>query len=178
MKLYNGGNVITELMLYDELYSFDKNANTSFTQTWNTELGFASDRVFYPSQSYAYDAMSTFSYTGLILFTDLPVVDTLNATNLCNISLGLHYCLDGYSCYRTIQKCDGVCHCHRDCADESRCPDRKEYYRPLHERFYPKIERIYQLSWLWKDTFTLPDGRVQFVANVSKDIANYVVSFI
>jgi CD109 antigen len=176
VRLYNGGNIITELMLYDELYSFDSNANTSFSQTWNTELGFASDRVFYPSQSYAYDALSTFSYTGLILFTDLPVVDTLTINNQCNESLGLNYCLDGYSCYRTIQKCDGVCHCQRDCADETNCPERVEFFRPLHERFLPKIERIYQLSWLWKDQFTLPDGRVQFVASVSKDIANYAVS--
>ncbi len=61
-KLYGGGNMITKLMLYDELYSFDSHANHSFSQTWNQELGFAADRVFFPSQSYAYDAMTTFSY--------------------------------------------------------------------------------------------------------------------
>jgi len=69
-----------------------------------------------------------------------------------------------------------VCQCTRDCSDETNCPERVEFFRPLSERFYPKIERIYQLSWLWKDSFTLPDGRVQFRAEVSKDIANYVVS--
>ena len=175
-KLYNGGNIITELMLYDELYSFDKNANTSFEQTWNAELGFATERVFYPSQSYAYDALSTFSYSGLILFTDLPVIDSISSTNLCNVSLGLHYCLDGSSCYRSIQKCDGICQCTRDCADESNCPNNSDDFVALFDRFIPKIERIYKLSWLWKDSFTLPDGRVQFVADVDKDIANYVIS--
>jgi hypothetical protein len=177
IRLYNGGNIITELMLYDELYSFDTHANTSFHQTWNAELGFAADRIFYPSQSYAYDAMSTFSYTGLLLFTDLPVIDTLNQSyTTCNASYGLHPCLDGATCYNSRQRCDGVCQCPRDCSDETNCPERIQFYRPLHERFSPKIERIYQLSWLWKDSFTLPDGRVQFRAEVSKDIANYVVS--
>jgi hypothetical protein len=54
------------------------NANTSFSQTWNAELGFASDRIFFPSNSYGFDAYSTFSYSGLILFTDLPVFDSFN----------------------------------------------------------------------------------------------------
>jgi len=48
VKLYSGGGaMITELMLYDEMYSFDKHANTSFSQTWNAELGFAADRIYY-----------------------------------------------------------------------------------------------------------------------------------
>ena len=178
VHLYNGGNIITELMLYDELYSFDSNANTSHQQTWNAELGFAADRIFYPSQSYAYDAFSTFAYTGLVIFTDVPVLDTLNHSYaVCNSSLGLAPCLDGVTCYALgRQQCDGVCQCPQDCADETNCPERVEFFRPLSERFYPKIERIYQLSWLWKDAFTLPDGRVQYRAEVSKDIANYVVS--
>jgi CD109 antigen len=179
VRLYAGGNIITELMLYDELYSFDNNANTSFSQTWNAELGFAYDRVFFPSQSYAFDAGSTFTYTGLVIFTDLPLTDSLNRSQqyICNISLGLAPCLDGVNCYDIYrQTCDGVCQCATDCADETNCQPPEPYFRPLDERFYPKIERIYQLSWLWKDSFTLPDGRVQFRAEVSKDIANYVVS--
>lgn len=175
--LYNGGNIISELMLYDELYSFDKFSNVSFTQTWNSEVGFASDRLFFPSQSYAYDALSTFTYSGLTIFTDLPILDSLNFTNSsCNASLGLLPCFDGITCYQERQKCDGICQCPRDCVDESDCPPPEENFRPLSERFYPKIERIYQLSWLWKDAFTLPDGRVQFRAEVSKDIADYAVS--
>ncbi len=177
VRLYNGGNIITELTLYDELYSFDKHANTSFSHTWMAEMGFAQDRIFFPSQSYGYDAASTFGYTGLHVFTDLPLTDTLNSTyTTCNVTLGLRSCLDGASCYTVRQMCDGICQCPRDCYDEANCPEKVEFFRPLHERFYPKIERIYQLTWLWKDAFTLPDGRVQFRAEVSKDIANYVVS--
>jgi hypothetical protein len=169
VRLYNGGNVITELMLYDELYSFDIHANTSFSYTWMAEMGFADSRVFFPSQSYAYDALSTFTYTGLVLFTDLPLMDSLNSSyTQCNRSLGLASCLDGASCYQLRQRCDGVCQCVRDCADESHCPEKHDYFRPLHERFYPKIERIYQLSWLWRDSFTLPDGRVQYRAEIPK----------
>jgi len=175
--LYNGGSIISELMLYDELYSFDKNANVSFTQTWNSEVGFASDRLFFPSQSYAYDALSTFTYSGLTIFTDLPIMDSLNFTNsTCNASLELAPCFDGVTCYQIRQKCDGICNCQRDCVDESDCPAPEEFFRPLHERFYPKIERIYQLSWLWKDTFNLPDGRIQFTADVPKHIADYAVT--
>lgn len=169
VHLYHGGNIITELMLYDELYSFDQYANTSFSITWNSELGFAYDRIFFPSQSYGYDAMSTFAYTGLHIFSDLPIIDTLNQTHLiCNASLGLGTCLDGVSCFDLYrQKCDGLCQCLRDCYDETNCPEKVIFFRPLDERFQPKIERIYQLSWLWKDSFTLPDGRVQFRAEVN-----------
>jgi len=177
VHLYNGGNIITEMMVYDELYSFDINANTSSFQTWNSEIGFASDRLFFASQSYAYDALSTFTYSGLTVFTDLPIYDTLSFNNTkCNSSLGLLTCFDGMNCYGIAQKCDGICNCQRDCVDESNCASSDEFFRPLHERFYPKIERLYQLTWLWKDTFTLPDGRVQFKAEVPKLIADYAVS--
>jgi len=177
--LYNGGaNAITELQLYDELYTFDKYANVSFTQTWNSQLGFASSRLFFPSQSYAYDALSTFTYSGLHIFTDIPIVDELNLNNStnCNSSLGLMTCFDGITCYQMSQKCDGICQCQRDCVDETDCPILEEPFRPLHERFFPKIQRIYELSWLWKDCFTLPDGRVQFTIDVPKAIADYEVN--
>ena len=220
VKLYNGGNILTELMLYDELYSFDKHSNTSFIHTWNSELGFESERVFLPSQSYAYDVITTFSFSGLLLFTDLPIKSqsysfskfiqsssensdiksesnnlngnfnndeqiikqSLNNNDdvFCNNTLGLFNCLDGKTCYNLNQICDRICNCQLDCIDEyingDECQKEEKFFRPLHERFNPKIERIYQLSWLWKDSFTLPDGRVQFYAEVSKDIANYVVS--
>ena len=173
-KLYNGGNIITNVLLYDELYSFDKFSNISYTKTWNSELGFIEDRVFYPSQSYAYDTVTTFSYSGLILFTDLPISDSLNQN--CDNRLDESKCLDGVNCYNKNQKCDGICDCSKDCVDESNCPQKIKYFRPLSERFFPKIERIYQLSWLWHDSFALPDGRVQFYVDVPKDIANYVVN--
>ncbi len=173
-RLYNGGNIITNIHIYDELYSFDKFSNTSYIKTWNSELGFIDNRVFYPSQSYAYDTLTTFSYSGLILFTDLPISDTLNQQ--CNNSMGFAKCLDGRNCYSDDQKCNGKCDCLKDCIDESNCPEKKKFFRPLNERFYPKIERIYQLNWLWQDAFTLPDGRVQFYIDVPKDIANYVVN--
>jgi hypothetical protein len=46
----------------------------------------------------------------------------------------------------------------------------------MHKRFEPKIQRSYLLTWLWHDSFALPDGRVQFVIDVPRDIATYVVS--
>jgi CD109 antigen len=87
LRLYNDltSSIITELTLHDELYSFDKHANVSFSHTWMAEMGFAERRVFFPSNSYAYDALSTFRYTGLIVFTDLPLVDSLSET-ICNIT--------------------------------------------------------------------------------------------
>jgi len=86
-------------------------------------------------------------------------------------------CLDGRTCYNIdTDVCNGVCTCPEDCADETNCPEPEEFFRPLHERFAPKIERLYQLSWMWKDAFTLPDGRVQFRAEVSKDIADFQIS--
>lgn len=175
VKLYNGGNMITELTVYDELYSFDAFSNVSFQHTWNAELGFAADRVFFPSTSYAFDAARTFSYTALIIFTDLPVYDSLS-TSSCNATIGNFPCAEGSGCYTTIQQCDGVCNCQRDCIDEAGCPVKEIQIKPLYERFQPKIERIYQLTWLWKDTFTLPDGRVQYRAEIPKNIADYVIT--
>ena len=175
VKLYNGGNMITELTLYDELYSFDTFANVSFQHTWNVELGFAADRLFFPSESYAFDALRTFTYSGLMIFTDIPVYDSLALTS-CNISLGQLPCLEGNQCYHINQRCNNICNCQNDCFDESGCPEQEIMIKPLYERFQPKIERIYQLSWLWKDAFTLPDGRVQYRAEVPKDIANYVIT--
>lgn len=174
-KLYNGGNMITELLLYDELYSFDIHSNVSHQYTWNAELGIAADRVFYPSESYAFDVASTFSYSGLILFTDIPVYDSLASTS-CNATLEQYPCLEGVQCFTAAQKCNGICNCPRDCVDESGCPEKTRQIKSLSERFYPKIERIYQLSWLWKDAFTLPDGRVQYRAEVPRDISNYVIT--
>ena len=143
VKLYNGGNMITELTVYDELYSFDIFANVSFQHTWNAELGFAADRVFFPSESYAFDALRTFTYSGLMIFTDVPVYDSL-ATTTCNISLGLLPCAEGNQCYQLSQRCNNVCNCQRDCMDESGCPEKEMVIKPLYERFQPKIERIYQ----------------------------------
>ena len=46
----------------------------------------------------------------------------------------------------------------------------------MHERFVPKIKRLNDLQRLWVDGFTLLDGRVQFQTDVSKHIANFVIS--
>ncbi len=80
LRLYNDltSSIITDLMINDELYSFDRNANVSFSHTWMAEIGFPEKRVFFPSQSYAYDSLSTFGYTGLLVFTDLHLVDSLS----------------------------------------------------------------------------------------------------
>jgi hypothetical protein len=87
VRLYNDltSSIITDLMLYDELYSFDRYANVSFTHTWMAEMGFPERRVFFPSSSYAYDALSTFSYTGLMIFSDLALVDSLSYAR-CNLT--------------------------------------------------------------------------------------------
>ena len=89
VRLYQGSSsIITEVQLYDEFYSFDRHANVSFSHTWNSEMNYPEKRVFYPSQSYAYDALSTFTYTGLMVFTDLPIVDYLHSNKLrCNSGL-------------------------------------------------------------------------------------------
>ena len=85
-------------------------------------------------------------------------------------------CLDGITCFQENDRCDGKCQCPFDCSDESNCPEVIHFFRPLHERFVPKIQRIYELTWLWHNSFTLPDGRVQFVVDVPRQIANFVVS--
>ena len=178
VQLYNGGNILTEVMLYDELYSFDQHANTSVSHTWNSHLGVSTQRLYFPSSSYAFDALTTFSYAGLLVFTDLAIPEFLNKSDLnCKSKEGRLSCLDGLSCYdERTDRCDGSCQCKIDCLDESNCLEKVQVFRPLHERFVPKIQRLYDLHWLWVDGFTLPDGRVQFQTEVSKNIANFVIS--
>ena len=110
-------------------------------------MGIAAERVFFPSESYAFDALRTFSYTGLIIFTDIPVYDSLASTS-CNSSLGQLPCAEGNQCYQLSQRCNNICNYQRDCIDESGCPVVVKQIKPLHDRFRPEIERIYQLSWL------------------------------
>ena len=57
--------------------------------------------------------MTTFTYSGLHIFTDLDVIDTLNGSNAtCNATLGLAMCLDRRTCYNVnTDVCNGVCQC-------------------------------------------------------------------
>ncbi len=73
------------------------------------------NRVFFPSQSYGYDAGSTFNSSGMQIFTDVNVQVIQTACT----QFGLYQCNDG-TCYPPPVKCNGVLDC-RDGSDEANC---------------------------------------------------------
>ena len=79
------------------------------------------NRVFFPSQSYGYDAGSTFNSSGMQIFTDVNVQVVQTSCS----QFGLVQCNDG-SCIPPPLKCNGVLDC-RDGSDEANCKTR--YYK-------------------------------------------------
>lgn len=77
-------------------------------------------RVFFPSQSYGYDAGSTFNSSGMQAFTDVNI----QAIQTACTQFGLMQCTDG-SCYPPPLKCNGVLDC-RDGSDEAKCKRSSE----------------------------------------------------
>ncbi|CAF0741476.1 unnamed protein product [Adineta steineri] len=173
-RLFPPGNQITPVMLYDELYSFDHYATTSFQHTWYSEINIPTNRVFFPSQSYGYDAGSTFNSSGMQMFTDVNVqaIQTACAQN------GLLQCADG-TCYPPPLKCNGILDC-RDASDEVKCNTTttiSQYdFTPLYRRLWPYWERELQLDFMWHQQFAYPDGRVQFRTTVPNVIATWVIT--
>ncbi|CAM4768224.1 unnamed protein product [Rotaria magnacalcarata] len=174
-RLFPPGNHISPVMIYDELYSFDRHSTTSFQHTWYSEINIASNRVFFSSQSYGYDAGSTFNSTGMQIFTDVNV-QAIQTT--CN-QYGLFQCNDGL-CYPLQLKCNGILDC-RDGSDEVNCnistTTVSQYdFTPLYLRLWPYWERQLQLDFMWHQQFAYPDGRVQFRTTVPNAIATWVIT--
>ncbi|CAF4090363.1 unnamed protein product [Rotaria sp. Silwood2] len=174
-RLFPPGNHISSVMIYDELYSFDRYSTTSFQHTWYSDINIASNRVFFSSQSYGYDAGSTFNSTGVQIFTD---VNIKAIQTKCN-QFGLFQCTDG-SCYPSQLKCNGILDC-RDGSDEVNCnisSNRVSQYNftPLYLRLWPYWERELQLDFMWHQQFAYPDGRVQFRTTVPNTIATWVIT--
>ncbi|XP_013420589.1 CD109 antigen isoform X3 [Lingula anatina] len=172
-----GGNDINEDLMLNEMYSYDTFANSSFKQTWNIG-SFRTRSNYFASPTYAVDANTTFTFAGLVVFTDANVT---TVPNQCNVTQGTLPCFDG-TCYTIDQRCNKVKDCRAN-EDEMNCEyDWEQPGQPLryNTSALDKIgrnDRYYEDdSWLWLEYFTKPDGKVQLKVEPPDQPVKWIVS--
>ncbi|KAI0235995.1 hypothetical protein LSAT2_013433 [Lamellibrachia satsuma] len=156
-----GGNqFFREYDVEEDLSSYDDHTNNSFSHTWLYDEA-RKETVHYPASSYAVDANTTFTFAGLIVFTDAEL-RRMPAALECNITRGSLPCFDG-TCYQVEQRCDDERQCE-DGADELGCSDYREaVFRPVPYKLMPRLEsHLDDSTWAWKNFYTKPYGRVDF----------------
>ncbi|KAI0217799.1 Alpha-2-macroglobulin-P [Lamellibrachia satsuma] len=171
----HGGDIfLTEKDVIEEMETYDTHANHSFGHTWYYEES-RYEKVYFPAPSYGIDSNTTFTYAGLLVFTDA------NATRIphdCNETRHFLPCNDG-SCYLKEQRCDGVMQCE-DGVDEMGC---NKAVGSMDNEFTPLMKRMKHLTrhyeetgeWLWRSYFVKPDGRIDRRTDVPKEPMSWVV---
>ncbi|KAI0237381.1 hypothetical protein LSAT2_012128 [Lamellibrachia satsuma] len=155
-----GNHFFREYDVEEDLSSYDDHTNNSFSHTWLYDEA-RKETVHYPASSYAVDANTTFTFAGLIVFTDAEL-KRMPAALECNITRGSLPCFDG-TCYQVEQRCDGERQCE-DGADELGCTDDREaVFRPVPYKSMARLEsHLDDSTWAWKNFYTKPYGRVDF----------------
>ncbi|KAK2182230.1 hypothetical protein NP493_362g02042 [Ridgeia piscesae] len=171
----HGGDIfLTEKDVIEEMETYDSHSNQSFGHTWYFEESHY-EKVYFPAPSYGIDSNTTFTYAGLLVFTDA------NATRIphdCNETRDFLPCNDGL-CYLREQRCDGVMQCE-DGVDEMGCNLKKS---SIGDEFTPLMKRMKHLTrhyeetgeWLWRSYFVKPDGRIDRRTEVPKEPMSWVV---
>ncbi|KAG8228773.1 hypothetical protein J437_LFUL007766 [Ladona fulva] len=165
------GNELTYASVIDKMSNFGEDGNGTFSYKWFSHEGNPDESVYFPSSTYGIDANRTFEYSGLIVFSDIPVP---RRPSICNFTTHME-CLDG-RCYRKENHCDGRKNCE-DGTDEAGCStdSRKELMKFRKYRFN-RIQRHYENVWLWKDVNIGPHGRYIFNIDVPIRPAHWMIS--
>lgn len=97
------GNDLTYATVINKMSTFDEQTNGTLKHVWHFHDGNPDELVYFPSSSFGIDVNRTFEYTGLIVFSDVPLPRRYDN---CNVSQGYAECLSG-RCYRQTKQCDG-----------------------------------------------------------------------
>ncbi|GAB1599163.1 C3 and PZP-like alpha-2-macroglobulin domain-containing protein 8 [Argonauta hians] len=148
------GAGITQNQLIDELYTYDKPANSTYRHLWRVSEA-EYEYMFFSANGYGMDASSTFLRAGLLILTDANITEK---SNTCDTG---HSCfLSG--CYTDEQRCDKNFDC-ADGADEHECDYAEDTKLITDIDRVSRIQRFYDdSSWIWQEYFVKPDGRVDF----------------
>ncbi|ODM98885.1 hypothetical protein Ocin01_07797 [Orchesella cincta] len=169
------GNDISYGEVLSKMSTFDDDSNgTTLMHRWISRDGLPDEIAYFPVHTFGIDANRTFEYSGLVVFSDIPLP---RRDDVCNETAGWYSCLTG-GCYFIDKKCD----LQRDCADgtdESNCPrfNRTELVDFKLHRFN-RMQRLYENVWLWKDLNIGPHGYNIFSLPVPERPALWMVSSI
>ncbi|CAF0778777.1 unnamed protein product, partial [Didymodactylos carnosus] len=174
-QLY-GGNQLSEMAIYNELYTYDINAEPGPNITWYQDFLTPITTIFRVGHSSASNVYEVFKYTGLFLLSDIEtVVAEAQDETYCKEHGGQLTCNDG-TCYTISEKCDGKFQC-QDGVDERDCTEKSEIaFTPINKRLWPYWERFFTLTFAWATQNNYPDGRAQLTVDVPSVRATWVVS--
>nr|BAR45622.1 macroglobulin complement-related 1 [Ammothea sp. RS-2014] len=166
------GNELTHAEVLRRMSDFDEEVNSTFSHAWLSRKGDPDQDIYFPSSSYGIDSNRTFSFAGLLVFTDSNMTAV---THNCNASRGYFPCMSG-QCYHISQRCRNGWNCE-DGLDESQC-EAKPLVNITDYRInrYNRLQRLYDNSWLWKDINIGPKGYFLFKVRVPVRPANWVIS--
>ncbi|KAK9732382.1 Alpha-2-macroglobulin family [Popillia japonica] len=172
MYSMQAGNELTYAKVITKMSSFDEQTNGTLKFNWLSHEGNPDELVYFPSSTFGIDANRTFEYSGLVVFSDIPVPLRFS---YCNASLGDGECLNG-KCYPLARRCDGYADCE-DNTDEVGCEkDTTTELSLFRKHRYNRIKRQYDNVWLWKDVNIGPHGRYIFNVPVPSIPVHWIVS--
>ncbi|KAK3086321.1 hypothetical protein FSP39_016806 [Pinctada imbricata] len=168
---------LNEWMLIDELNSYDQPARGPWQHLWRlseTEFKYK----FYTASGHGIDANSTFRDAGLLVLSDVTV-NNVPMTDACRMDPDMRPCFDQQNCYHVNKTCDNIKDCPNDWADEQNCPIPDPRYDNSTQNMINRVSRVLRFyedsGWAWHETFTKPDGEVDFRVKVPKYPLTWVI---
>lgn len=137
------GNELTYAKVITKMSTFDEFVNSTHKHAWFSLEGNPDELVHFPSNTFGIDANRTFTYAGLVVFSDFML--PARHSN-CNATRGWGECLNG-RCYRFEKRCDYMFDCE-DGTDEAGCAILNKNIKDdclifvLFSRYIPELYRV------------------------------------
>ncbi|XP_048773201.1 CD109 antigen-like [Ostrea edulis] len=181
LDLYKRGlnDGLNHWTIIDELNTYDS-GRKSWQHLWRmSEVEY--QYKFYTASGHGIDANTTFRDAGLLVMSDLTVnrVPVTSTELKCLEDPEYLPCFTGTSCYHINDTCNMIKTCTQDWADEQNCPMEDPRHNNLTLNMINRVSRVLRFyedsSWAWKETFTKPDGEVDFRVTVPKYPLTWVI---